>query len=127
MPYTTEIMLQYQYNKNIGSESGFQTYRKIAMFDLVIRKMEQEEALAVFVDALGKNGKTFTLNTILSAVRTLNSQKNVAITIASSRITATLLLRSRPFYSKFKAKSHWKEPSILLISAQSYMTELMRR
>lgn len=68
--------------------------------------MEQEEALAVFVDALGKNGKTFTLNTILLAVRTLNSQKNVAITIASSRITAILLLQSRPFHSKFKAKLH---------------------
>ena len=58
-----------------------------------------------FLNARGGTGKTFVLNLVLDAVRSLESKdgKNVAIAVASSGIASILLNLGRTFHSRFKA------------------------
>ena len=71
----------------------------------VLNAVKQETSLAMFIDARGGTGKTFVLNTILAAVRSINPDKggSIALATATTGIAANLLLLGRTFHSRFKA------------------------
>ena len=94
------------------------------VFDLVMAAVDERRPLAVFVDAAGGTGKTYTFNTLLSAVR---SQGLVALAVAYSGIAATLLAGGRTYHSRFKAPLMVDGTSTCAISAQSPLAELIRR
>ena len=91
--------------------------------DAVLAAVQNQQPLAVFLDAPGGTGKTFTLNTMLAAVRARNQ---VALAVAFSGIAATLLDNGRTFHSRFKAPLRPDETSVLNITAQSELAALIR-
>ena len=94
------------------------------MADAVLEAVRLGTPLAVFVDAPGGTGKTYTFNAVLSAVR---SERRVALAVAYSGIAATLLEGGRTFHSRFKAPLSPQATSMCAISAQSPLAELIRR
>eukprot|EP00965_Chrysotila_dentata_P216084 6189164-Pleurochrysis_carterae.AAC.1 len=54
--------------------------------------------ICTFLDAPGGTGKTYTLNTILTELR---SKSQIALAVASSGIAAILLNGGRTFHSRF--------------------------
>ena len=91
--------------------------------DLVLAAVQDQRALALFMDAPGGTGKTFTLNTLLAVVR---SQNLVALAVAFSGIAATLLDNGRTFHSRFKAPLRPDETAVFNITAQSELANLIR-
>ena len=91
--------------------------------ETVLAAVQDQQALAVFVDAPGGTGKTFTFNTLLAAVR---AQNLVALGVAFSGIAATLLDNGRTFHSRFKAPLRPDATSVLNITAQSDLAKLIR-
>lgn len=94
------------------------------MADAVLEAVRRHAPLAVFVDAPGGTGKTYTFNAILSAVR---AERRVALAVAYSGIAATLLDGGRTFHSRFKAPLSPLPTSMCAISAQSPLADLIRR
>ena len=92
--------------------------------DTVLQAVRRRAPLAVFVDAPGGTGKTYTLNAILTTVR---AEGLVALAVAHSGIAATLLQNGRTFHSRFKAPLSPDPTSTCAISAQSPLAELIRR
>ena len=91
--------------------------------DAIQAAVQNQQPLSVFLDAPGGIGKTFTLNTMLAAVRARNQ---VALAVAFSGIAAALLDNGRTFHSRFKAPLRPDETSILNITAQSELAGLIR-
>ena len=91
--------------------------------ETILAAVRDRQALAVFVDAPGGTGKTFTFNTLLAAVR---AQNLVALAVAFSGIAATLLNNGRTFHSRFKAPLRPDATSMLNITAQSELAQLIR-
>ncbi len=73
-----------------------------AVFDEVMESVHNKTALTMFIDARGGTGKTFLLNTLLAASRTVADSKHIALAVASSGIAATLLSLGRTFHSRFR-------------------------
>ena len=99
-----------------------------AIFDEVFDAVKNNLPLAILVDARGGTGKTFILNTLLAAVRTMNevwSTPEVALAVASSGIAATLLKGGRTFHSRFKAPIHPTATSTCSIPVQSATADLI--
>ena len=94
------------------------------MADAVLDAVRRRAPLAVFVDAPGGTGKTYTFNAVLTAVR---AERRVALAVAYSGIAATLLEGGRTFHSRFKAPLSPQPTSMCAISAQSALAELIRR
>ena len=94
------------------------------MYGTVMQAVQEQRPLAVFVDAPGGTGKTYTFNTILAAVR---SERRIALAVAFSGIAATLLDGGRTFHSRFRAPLAVDVNSTLAISAQSPQADLLRR
>ena len=94
------------------------------MADAVLDAVRRRAPLAVFVDAPGGTGKTYTFNAILSAVR---AERRIALAVAYSGIAATLLEGGRTFHSRFKAPLSPQSTSMCAISAQSPLADLIRR
>jgi ATP-dependent DNA helicase PIF1 len=94
-----------------------------AMVDAVISAIHLHQPLAVFVDAPGGTGKTYTLNTLLAKVR---SEGGIALAVAYSGIAATLLENGRTFHSRFKAPLKCTDTSTCNILAQSPLAQLIR-
>ena len=91
-----------------------------------MRVVEQEESFLAFIDARGGCGKTFLLNAVLAAVRTLDPDGCVALAMATTGIAANLLSLGRTFHSRLKAPLSVSEDSMLQISAQSSLAKLVR-
>ncbi|XP_043221667.1 uncharacterized protein LOC122381498 [Amphibalanus amphitrite] len=91
--------------------------------DTVLAAVDGQEPLALFLDAPGGTGKTFTFNLLISAVR---AKGLVALAVAFSGIAATLLDGGRTFHSRFKAPLRPDDTVIFNISAQSELAQLIR-
>lgn len=96
------------------------------VYDDIINAVIQNKGGAFFLDARGGTGKTFLENTILAAVRLMNSD-GIAFAVAASGIASILLLQGRTFHSRFKAPLNIKSGDFLNISSQSPTAELIRR
>ena len=95
-----------------------------AVVDAVLAAVRERRPLAAYIDAPGGTGKTYTLNTLLAAVR---ADGEVALAVAFSGIAATLLDGGRTFHSRFKAPLHVTATSTCNVPVQSPLAELIRR
>ena len=93
--------------------------------DALVRAVENNEELQVFIDARGGCGKTYLLNTILRRVRSMDGG-SPALAMATTGIAANLLLLGRTFHSRLKAPLTPSEESTLQITAQSNLARLVR-
>ena len=96
------------------------------VFETVMDAVRKEEPLTAFIDARGGCGKTYLLNTILAAVRSLEPQGCTALAMATTGIAANLLELGRTFHSRMKAPLTPTENSTLAISGQSQLAHLIR-
>jgi len=97
-----------------------------AIFQAVMNAVTQESQLLIFIDARGGCGKTFLLNTILSAVRSTDGG-SIALAMATTGIAANLLTLGRTFHSRLKAPLMPSEESTLNITAQSNLAKLIQK
>ena len=102
------------------------TQEQNKIFETVMEAVSQENSCCVFIDARGGCGKTFLLNAILSAVRSLEPNGCVALAMATTGIASNLLKMGRTFHSRLKAPLTATEDSMLQISAQSGLAKLVR-
>jgi PIF1-like helicase len=79
---------------------------------------------AVFLDGFGGTGKTFMINLILARVQ---SERKIALAVASSGIAATLLDTRATAHSQFKIPvAYIYEASTCNILTQSMLTDLIQ-
>ena len=103
------------------------TEEQSEIFDTIMRAVQQQESLQVFISARGGCGKSFLLNAILDAVRSLEAGGCLALATATTGIAAQLLHMGRTFHSRLKAPFTPSEDSTLNIPAQSVLADLVRR
>ena len=96
-------------------------------FTTILDAVKLSQPLCLFLDARGGCGKTFTLNTVLAAVRSLEPGGCVALAMATTGIAANLLLLGRTFHSRMKAPLTPTEDSMFNIPGQSTLTKLLRQ
>ena len=101
------------------------TVEQKAVFETVMNAVKEGQSLQIFLDARGGCGKTYLLNTILSAVRSLDGG-STALAMATTGIAANLLELGRTFHSRLKAPLTPSEDSMLGISGQSSLATLIR-
>ena len=97
------------------------------IFDTVMEHLRSNKPLQIFIDARGGCGKTYLINTILNAVRSMEPSGCIALAMATTGIAANLLNLGRTFHSRMKAPLAPTEDSTLQISGQSQHAELIRR
>ena len=102
------------------------TPEQTLFFDTVLDAARQDKPLLAFLDARGGCGKIFLLNVILAAVRSLDTDGCVALAMGTTGIAANLLQLGRTFHSRLKAPLNPTEESMLQISAQSSLAQLLR-
>ena len=102
------------------------TPEQSSIFEIVMNAVRKEQSLSLFIDARGGCGKTFLLNAILSAVRSLEPSGCVALATATTGIAANLLELGRTYHSRLKAPLTPTEDSTLQISAQSSLAKLVK-
>jgi hypothetical protein len=102
------------------------TQEQSLIFDAVLTAVKQQQSLCLFIDARGGCGKTFLLNAILSAVRSLEHEGCVALAMATTGIASNLLKLGRTFHSRLKAPLTPNKESMLQIRAQSDLAKLVR-
>lgn len=95
------------------------------IYNTVLEAVKQNQSICVFIDARGGCGKTFLLNAILAAVRSLESGGSVALAMATTGIASNLLSLGRTFHSRLKAPMNPTEVSFLDISGQSALAKLV--
>ena len=76
------------------------THEQRVIFDIVIEAVRSRKSLWAFIDARGGCGKTFLINAILGAVRSLEPGGCVALAMATTGIAANLLQLGRTFHSR---------------------------
>ena len=96
------------------------------VFNYVMESLRSDTPVQVFIDARGGTGKTYTLNAILAAGRTLKPGGCVALAMATTGIAATLLDLGRTYHSRLKAPLEVHKDSMLQIPAQSSLAQLIR-
>ena len=97
------------------------------VYETILNAVRNEESIQVFIDARGGCGKTYLINALLAAVRTLEPGGCIALAMATTGIAANLLDLGRTFHSRMKAPLNAAEDSCLAISAQSSLAKLIRR
>ena len=102
------------------------THEQSSFFVRVLEAVKQHQPLLAFLDARGGCGKTFLLNAILAAVRSMEPGGCVALAMGTTGIAANLLQLGRTFHSRLKAPLNPTEESTLQISAQSSLAKLLR-
>ena len=102
------------------------TPEQLVVYETVMDAVKNGDPLCVFLSARGGCGKTYLLNSILAAVRSLEPGGCVAIAMATTGIAANLLKMGRTFHSRMKAPLDPDKDSTLRISAQSNLAELIR-
>ena len=121
--------LDYDYEelqRTIESSVPTFTPEQKIVYEEVMNAVKNDDSLCVFLSARGGCGKTYLLNSILSAVRTSEPGGCVALAMATTGIAATLLQLGRTFHSRMKAPLDPDATSTLSISAQSNLAELIR-
>jgi ATP-dependent DNA helicase PIF1 len=127
MSRTLREELCYDISKQrIAAEEHIQllTTRQREVVDVVLSAVDEEHPLALFVHANAGCGKTFTLNTILQAVR---GRDHVAMAVASSRIAATLMDGGRTAHPRFKFPIDADRNSTCMFSVKSETANLIRK
>ena len=71
------------------------------IFEIVMQAVREKQSLWVFIDARGGCGKTFLINAILAAVRSLEQRGCVALAMATTGIAANLLQLGRTYHSRY--------------------------
>ena len=102
------------------------TTEQRCIFNRVMDAVQKGTQLLLFIDARGGCGKTYLLNTILGAVRSMEPGGCTALAMATTGIAANLLELGRTFHSRMKAPLTPAEDSTLGITAQSALAELIR-
>ncbi|GBN69506.1 hypothetical protein AVEN_56977-1 [Araneus ventricosus] len=67
-----------------------------AIYSEVLRRFSKSEGGKIFIDAPGRTAKTFLINILLATIR---GEKNIALAVATSGITATLMTGGRTAHS----------------------------
>ena len=101
------------------------TAQQQEIYQTVVTATQNNDELLVFIDARGGCGKTYLLNTILSAVRCMDGG-SPALAMATTGIAANLLALGRTFHSRLKAPLTPTPESTLQITAQSNLAQLVR-
>ena len=70
------------------------------VFDTVMSSVHAKVPQSVFIDARGGTGKTFVLNAVLAAVRSIDGG-SVALAVGATGIAANLLMFGRTLHSRF--------------------------
>ena len=96
------------------------------MFDTILDAIKNNTPKQIFMDGRGGCGKSFLLNGVLAAVRSLEPGGCVALAMATTGIAANLLLLGRTFHSRLKAPLSPTEESVFNIRGQSTLAELIR-
>ena len=110
-----------------GTSAGSLNQSQRAVFDYVLSKVKLSEQCLLFLDARGGTGKTYTLNAILAAARTMHANTvSPALALATSGIAATQLRGGRTFHSRMRAPLDIKENSVLDISVQSALANVIK-
>ena len=94
------------------------------LLELVVRAIDNDEQMFIFIDAPAGCGKTYCEEAILAYVR---SKGHVALAVASTGVAALLLEGCSTAHSKLKIPIDLDEKSVLGIHAQKDRGELMRR
>ena len=102
------------------------TTEQLEIFDDILDAVKGNKPLCAFIDARGGCGKTFLLNAVLAAVRSMEQEGCVALAMATTGIAANLLNLGRTFHSRLKAPLTATEDSMLQISGQSNLARLLR-
>ena len=102
------------------------TEEQATVYHTVMDAVRGRRQLSAFIDARGGCGKTFVLNAILGAVRSLEPEGCVALAMATTGIAANLLDMGRTFHSRLKAPLTPHEESTLQISGQSSLAKLVQ-
>jgi len=95
-----------------------------AAFDAVLESVTNNQGHLFFIHAAGGCGKTFLYNTIATEIR---RRGQVALCMASSRITALLLNRGRISHSRFKIPLSIHEDSMARLKYNSYMFPVLQQ
>ena len=111
--------------ESVDDRASSFTPEQSAVFQVVMNAVKEDQAIQIFLDARGGCGKTYLLNTILSAVRSLDGG-STALAMATTGIAANLLELGRTFHSRLKAPLSPSEDSMLAISGQSNLAKLIR-
>ena len=112
--------------KSVQESTSTFTKEQQQIFKDILAAVKRGEQLLAFVDARGGCGKTYLLNTVLSAVRSLEPAGCIALAMATTGIAANLLNLGRTFHSRLKAPLVPTEHSMLQISAQSSLAKLIQ-
>ena len=127
-----ETMYSYESLKDLvanckGSGPGKFSESQKVVFDFVMGELQCENQVLCFIDARGGTGKTYLLNAILAAARTIQPNEiTPALAVATSGVAAMELLGGRTFHSRFKAPLNIQEHSVLDISVQSNLAKMIR-
>ena len=102
------------------------TDEQAEIFKKVMDAVSQKKPMCAFIDARGGCGKTFIINAILGAVRSMELGGCVALAMATTGIASNLLDLGRTFHSRLKAPLTPTEESTLQISGQSSLAKLVK-
>ena len=123
-----ELEFDINHMKRLVEERiGMFTPGQLDAFTTILEAVKQVKPLCLFLDARGGCGKTFTLNAVLAAIRSLEPGGCVALAMATTGIAANLLLLGRTFHSRMKAPLTPAEDSMFNIPGQSTLTKLLRQ
>ena len=123
LDYDREKLTQlYTERAEIFTESQAEVFKE------VMSSVMAEKQILLFIDARGGTGKTFVLNSILAAVRCIesNNSGSVALATGTTGIASNLLHLGRTFHSRFKAPLSPTEDSLCCIDAKSCLADLIR-
>ena len=110
----------------VADTVGTLTVDQASVYHRVMDCVSNQRSLLLFLNARGGCGKTYLENVILRAVRSLEPQGCVALAMATTGIAANLLDGGRTYHSRMKAPLDVNEQSMLAISAQSSLAQLIR-
>ncbi len=94
-----------------------------AAFDAIVQAIETKSGQCFFLHGPGGTGKTFVYNTLCHFLR---GQDMIVICVASSGITALLLIGGRTIHSTFKVPIEIHESSVCNIRKNSVLGDLIR-
>ena len=109
-----------------SSHPGGLYYSQRVFFQKAAGSISCGTQFLAFIDARGGTGKTYLLNAILAFARSSKNFITPAIGVATSGIAATQLSNGRTFHSRFRAPLDVMKHSILDISVQTQLAELIR-
>lgn len=102
------------------------TEEQQAVHNRILDAIKNDNRLALYINAKGGCGKTFLLNGILKAVRSLEGGGCVALAMVTTGIAAMLLEKGQTFHSRIKAALNLEHTSTLHIPAQSELAKLVK-